>query len=75
MNTVAVTEITITKRAKVRGSNMVEYTVDVDGVPFGLIWTFKAAGEVHPFHAKPLAGEHATFATYAEAETYMRGAI
>lgn len=72
---VAVTEITITKvPANGRGVST-RWNVAVNGVPFGQIWTFKNRGEVHPFHAKTLAGEYGAFDTYAAAETFMRGAI
>lgn len=73
MNIIEVTEVTITGPIKNKGSNAVEYNVDKNGVPFGKVWTFKARGEVHPFHAKTLAGAYANFPTYDEAETFMRG--
>lgn len=72
MNNVKIDEVTVTKKAKVKGSNRIAYDVDLNGVPFGQIWTFKAAGEVHPFHVKTLAGAYGTFKTYAEAEAGIR---
>lgn len=44
-------EVTITK-VRNKGSNAIEWNVDLNGTPFGKIWTFKAAGEVHPYHVK-----------------------
>ncbi len=39
-----------------------EINVDRGHVPFGQIWTFpRTRGEYHPWHAKPLNGEHRTF--------------
>lgn len=68
-------QITITKVKPVSGSNQTRWNIDVNGAPFGAIWTFTAKGEKHFFHAKPLIGSYASFDTYAEAETYMRGQI
>lgn len=62
---------TITKKTKVKGGNMIQWNVERDGVPFGAIWTFKAAGEVHPFHAKTLAGNYQVFGTLEEAKDFM----
>lgn len=67
-----ITEITITK-VSYKGSNRIAYNVDRNGVPFGQIWTFKASGEVHPFHVKTLAGAYAYFPKYDEAERFIRG--
>lgn len=64
--------VTITKNTA-KGSNAVRWNVDLNGVPFGQIWTFKARGEVHPFHVKTLAGAYAAFDTYKAAETFIRG--
>lgn len=72
---VALQGVTITGPIRNPGSKMVAWNVDRKGVPFGKIWSFKARGEVHPFHAKPLTADYASFATYAEAENYMRGAM
>lgn len=66
-------KVTITKRGRVKGSNAIEWTVARNGVPFGLIWTFKARGEAHPFHAKTLDGAYKCFANYEGAEEFMRG--
>lgn len=65
-------EVTITK-VKHSGSNAINFNVDLNGVPFGQIWTFKAKGEWHPYHVKTLAGYYATFNTYKAAETAIRG--
>lgn len=64
--------VTVTK-VRNSGSNMIEFNVDLNGVPFGKVWTFKAKGEVHPFHVKTLSGFYAQFATYAAAESAIRG--
>lgn len=69
---IKVQEITITK-VKVSGSNMIAFNVDLNGVPFGQIYTFKAKGEVHPYHVKTLAGFYATATNYNAAERIIRG--
>lgn len=71
--TTALQVVTLTKVAAVKGSNRVAYNVDCDGKPFGQIWTFKAKGEVHKFHAKALSGEYEAFDTKADAEKFLRG--
>lgn len=65
-------EVTITK-VKRSGSNCIHYNVDLNGHPFGQIWTFKAKHEVHPYHVKTLAGFYANFTTYKDAERAIRG--
>jgi len=74
---VAVQEVTITKQPKLKGSNRVVYNVDLNGVPFGQIWTYKTAGEKHVWHAAQsngnLVGEG--YATYAQAETAIRSVM
>lgn len=67
-----ITEVTITK-VRNKGSNAIEFNFDKNGAPFGKVWTFKGKGEIHPYHAKTLAGDYAPFATYEQAESYMRG--
>lgn len=66
--------ITFTKQATAHGSNMTQWNVDRDGNPFGQIWTFRAPGEVHPYHVKPLDGVHETFRTIDQAKRYMEKA-
>lgn len=61
---------TFTKE-KARGTNRTAWNVDRNGEPFGQIWTFKAQGEAHPFHAKTLSGEYEKFPTLADAKAYM----
>lgn len=66
--------ITITKVAPPKGSNQTRWNVDLEGIPFGAMWTFRnTKTEKHGFHAKPLNGMHKIFTTYQDAETYMRG--
>lgn len=56
------TNMIFTKAPKVAGSKIKALNVEVDGKPFGQIWTFtKTKGEFHPWHAKPLNGEHRAF--------------
>lgn len=69
----ALQTITITKVKPLRGSNIIRWNFDLNGNAFGQVWTFKAKGETHLFHAKTLAGAYEAFPTYAEAETFMRG--
>ena len=64
-------QITITK-VVAKGSNRIAYNVELNDVPFGQIWTFKAKGEFHPFHVKTLRGEYTTRANYEAAERAIR---
>jgi hypothetical protein len=68
-------QITLTKVLPARGSNRTAWNYDLDGRPFGQVWTFKAKGESHLFHAKPLKGEYRFFAEFTDADTYMRGCM
>ena len=65
-------QIKITKR-QYRGSNRTDWNVDLEGRPFGQIWTYKARGERHPYHARALDGRYETATSYQAAETIMRG--
>ena len=62
--------INFTKKPNTTGQLV--WNVDLGSQPFGQIWTFVAEGEEHPFHAKPLHGEHVTFATLEMAKQHMR---
>lgn len=75
MQFVTVQKITITKQPKLKGSTRVVYNVDLNGVPFGQIWTYKFPGEVHVWHAAKATGEMVGngYDTYKEAETAIRG--
>lgn len=77
MQFVTVQKITITKQPKLKGSTRVVYNVDLNGVPFGQIWTYKFPGEVHVWHAAKANGELIGngHATYKAAETAMREAM
>jgi len=77
MQFVAVQEITITKQAAIKGSTRVVYNVDLNGVPFGQIWTYKFPGEKHVWHAAKATGELIGngHVSYKAAETAMRGAM
>jgi hypothetical protein len=68
-------EVTITKAPKVSGSNAIRWNVDLDGRPFGQIWTFKnTKTDTHRFHVATLGRPPLpSFATYAEAERALRG--
>lgn len=74
-NVIKTTEITITRVAATCARDSIKWNVAVDGRPFGQIWTWKTGREVHPFHAKTLAGAYAAFATYEAAEIFIRGEI
>lgn len=68
----------VTFHAPTKSNGRTEINVSLNGKPFGQMWTFKAKGETHPWHAKPLNGEHATFwgrNGKKEAMDYMRAAI
>lgn len=44
------------------GTTQMVVNVERDGQPFGQLWTWPTtATETHPWHAKPLTGEHKTF--------------
>lgn len=61
MQFVQVQEITITGPIKYKGSNRVSWNYDLDGKPFGQVFTFRARGEVHQFQAVTAAGRHLGF--------------
>lgn len=45
-----------------KGSSQRTINVDLNGVPFGQLWTFRNTKDTwHPWHAKPLTGEHQAF--------------
>lgn len=62
------------------GSSQRVIDVELDGNPFGQLWTFRNTRTTwHPWHAKPLNGEHQLFWNADEtggdlpaAKTYMK---
>jgi len=50
-----------TFHAPTRSNGRTEINVSLNGKPFGQIWTFHKKGEVHPWHSKPLKGEHKAY--------------
>lgn len=56
-------EITYRHKLPAKGENNREINVEVDGEPFGQLYTFSAQHEQHPWHAKLLNGEYAQFWT------------
>ena len=45
-----------------KGSGLITINVEKDDQPFGQIWTFRTSLDTkHPWHAKPLDGEHKSF--------------
>lgn len=76
MQFAATQEVTITGPVKVKGSPRISYNYDLNGVPFGAVYTFKVSGEVHPYHAVKANGEHlGHFPTRDEADKAIRGAM
>lgn len=74
MQVVAVQEITVTGPVKVKGSPRVAFNYDLDGKPFGCIYTFNVVGEVHEWHAVRSNGEYVGhYATRAKADVALRG--
>ena len=74
MSIVKVQEVTIVKRAYVKGGSQIEWEVSLNNRPFGMISTFKRqAGYRFKFLAKALNGRWGNFDTFAQAETFMRG--
>lgn len=69
-----VQQITITKEKAIKGSNRIAWNVDLDGKPFGQIWTFKNTfTETYRFSVSTLAGYWSDFGTYEMAERAIRG--
>lgn len=76
MEFVAVQEITITGPVKVKGSPRVAYNYDLNGVPFGQVYSFKVALETHPWHAVKANGEHlGHFTSRKAADRAIRAAM
>lgn len=60
------------KVIKRSGSTQKTVNVSLNGQPFGQLWAWNnTRTERHPWHAKPLNGEHATFETLAAAKSHM----
>jgi hypothetical protein len=57
-----------------RGSNCTRINVDYAGRPFAQLWTYKAKGELHGWHASTLSGLYGYFATVEEAACFIVGA-
>lgn len=54
--------LTFRIQKKRHGSTMMVVDVERDGQPFGQLWTWPTTRtEDHPWHAKPLNGEHKVF--------------
>lgn len=53
---VAVQEVTVTGPVKFKGSNRIAYNYDLNGKPFGQIYTYKTAGEKHYWYASKADG-------------------
>lgn len=69
---VAVQEITVTK-VKHKGSPRINWNYDLNGVPFGQVFTYKVAGEVHMFTAVMSNGFYCgSHDTLAEADVALR---
>lgn len=64
--------ITFLKVAKKPGSSQQTINVERNGKPFGQLWTWpNTKTEWHPWHAKPLNGDHKTFDNLKDAKTHM----
>lgn len=73
MQFVTVQEITITKEKAFKGSNRIVYNYDLDGKPFGQVWTYKTAGETHKWHAAKSDGSYiGAYDTRAAADVGIR---
>jgi hypothetical protein len=71
---VAVQEVTITGPVKFKGSNRVAFNYDLDGKPFGQVFTYKAKNEIHPYHVALATGEHiGAYRTKEIADKAIRG--
>lgn len=54
-------KVTLTVVPPVEGSSQVTINVDLNGKPWGQLWTFKEApGETHGWHIKSLSGYYTT---------------
>lgn len=70
---VAVQEVTITKEKAFKGSNRVVRNYDLNGTPFGQVWTYKTKGETHKWHAAKSNGAYiGAFDTEADADVAIR---
>lgn len=53
---------TYTTRPRKHGSTQTTIDVERDGKPFGQLWTWpNTKTDTHPWHSKPLNGEHEAF--------------
>ena len=66
-------EITITKMSNTYKTPLRTWGFDLNGKPFGQVWTFKSQHEVHPYHVKALDGRYTTTTNFIQAEAVMRG--
>jgi len=72
MQYVEVQEITITKNKR-KGSPRIDWNYDLNGVPFGQVFTYKVVGEVHMFTAVMRNGFYCgSHDTLAEADKALR---
>lgn len=54
-----------------KGSNQITINLELDGKPYGQIWTFRNTNtEQHPWHVKLLSGEYKNFPTMSEAKQF-----
>lgn len=65
-------EVTITKVPAIKGGTQIAWNVDIDGAPFGQIWTFKGAWK-NAFHVQTLGGVYHFATSYKAAEAFIRG--
>jgi hypothetical protein len=63
---------TVSKAIRHQGSNATRWNIESDGRPYGQIWTFHAAGEVHPYHMQLLNGFYAQFDSLESAITFAK---
>lgn len=66
-------EVTITKIPATNGGSMIKWNFDLNGKPFGQVWTYKnAPGFGFRFHILTLGGIASSCDTFKEAEAFMR---
>jgi len=64
-------EFTAVNYSKASKGQRLFVNVSLDGEPYGQLWTFQAKGEKHPWHSKPLDGDHQTHPNLQKAKQRM----
>lgn len=71
---ITIQQITITKAAASKGTAIIAYNVDLNGKPFGQMYSYKTDLS-RAWHAKALNGAYKLCDTRKSAELFLRGAM